>query len=142
MQQKNIEKNEVTYEKCSWITRIADDASFIHVFIMNHSMKLTMFNEFCPLKLLQVVDTRFASVVVMLKMLNLIKRCLQAMAIIDQWAFYGEDDVGKTQKVKDMILSDLWWDNVDYILEFTTPICDMLRVADTNKLCLHLVYEM
>ena len=44
---KNIEKNEVTYEKCSWITRIADDASFIHVFIMNHSMRLAMFNEFC-----------------------------------------------------------------------------------------------
>ena len=41
-----------------------------------------------------------------------------------------------------MILSDLWWDKVDYILEFTTPIYDMLRVADTDKPCLHLVYEM
>ncbi|XP_050251460.1 uncharacterized protein LOC126698341 [Quercus robur] len=26
---KNIEKNEVTYEECSWITHIVDDASFI-----------------------------------------------------------------------------------------------------------------
>ena len=34
------------------------------------------------------------------------------------------------------------WDKVDYILEFTAPIYDMLRVADTYKLCLHLVYEM
>ena len=84
MQQKNTEKNEVTYEKCSWITRIADDASFTRVFIMNHSMRLAMFNEFCTLKLLQVVDTRCASVVVMLKRLKLIKRCLQAMAISDQ----------------------------------------------------------
>ncbi|XP_065637520.1 uncharacterized protein LOC136070881 [Quercus suber] len=83
---KNTEKNEVTYEECSWITRIADDASFIRVFIMNHSMRLAMFNEFCPLKLLQVIDTKFASVVIMLKMLKLIKRCLQAMAISDQWA--------------------------------------------------------
>ena len=49
---KNIEKNEVTYEECSWITRIADDASFIRVFIMNYSMRLVMFYEFCPLKLL------------------------------------------------------------------------------------------
>ncbi|XP_023906154.1 uncharacterized protein LOC112017929 [Quercus suber] len=81
---KNFEKNEVTYEECSWVTRIADDASFIRVFIMNHSMRLAMFNEFCPLKLLQVADTRFALVVVMLKMLKLIKRCLQAMAISDQ----------------------------------------------------------
>ena len=55
---KNTKKNEITYEEYSWITRIADDASFIHVFIMNHSMRLTMFNEFYSLKLLQVADTR------------------------------------------------------------------------------------
>ena len=93
---------------------------------MNHSMRLAIFNEFCSLKLLQVADTRFASIVVMLKRLKLIKRCLQAMAISEQWASYREDDVEKGQKVKDMILSDLWWDKVDYILEFTAPIYDML----------------
>ena len=139
---KNTEKNEVTYEECSWITRIANDASFIRVFIMNHSMRQAMFNEFCPLKLLQVVDTRFASIVVMLKKLKLIKRCIQAMAISVQWASYRQDDAGKTQNVKDIILSDLWWDKVDYILEFIAPIYDMLRVTDTNKPRLHLVYEM
>ena len=109
---------------------------------MNHSMRLSMFNEFCPLKLLQVADTRFASIVVMLQRLKFIKRCLQAMIISDQWASHREDDVGKAQKVKDMILSDRWWDVVDYILEFTTLIYDMLRAADTDRPCLHLVYEM
>ena len=71
---KNTEKNEVTYKECSWITRIDDDASFIRVFIMNHSLRLAMFNEFCPLKLLQVADTRFASVVVMLKKVEVDKK--------------------------------------------------------------------
>ena len=85
---KNTKKNEATYEECSWITRIADDASFIRIFNLNHSMRLEMFNEFCPLKLLQVVDTRFASVIVMLKRLKLIKRCLQAISSSDQWASY------------------------------------------------------
>ncbi|XP_075641346.1 uncharacterized protein LOC142613046 [Castanea sativa] len=55
---------------------------------------------------------RFASVVIMLKRLKLIKRCLQAMAISEQWASYREDDVGKAQK------------------------------PNTYKPCLHLVYEM
>ena len=105
-------------------------------------MRLAIFNEFCPLKLLKVTDTRFVSVIVMLKRLKLIKRCLQAMAISEQWASYREEDVGKAQKVKDMILSDLWWDKVNYILKFTAPIYDMLRVADTDKPCLHLMYEM
>ena len=48
------------------------------------------------------------------------------MAISDQWASYREDDVGKAQKVKDLILSDHWWD-VDYIIEFIVPIYDILR---------------
>ena len=43
---KNTKKNEVTYEECSWITRIVDDASFIRVFIMNHSMRLAMLMNF------------------------------------------------------------------------------------------------
>ena len=101
-----------------------------------------MFNEFCPLKQLQVVDTRFALVIVMLKRLKLIKRCIQAMAISDQWASYREDDVGKAQKVKDLILSDHWWDVVDYIIEFTVPIHNMLQEADIDRHCFHLVYEM
>ena len=65
------------------------------------------------------------------------------MVISYQWASYREDDVGKAHKVKEMILSDRWWDTVDYILEFTAPIYDMLRIAaDIDKPCLHLVYKM
>ena len=64
------------------------------------------------------------------------------MAISEQWASNMEDDVGKAQKLKEMILSDLRWDKVDYIHEFTAPNYDMLRVTDTDKPCLHLVYEM
>ena len=78
----------------------------------------------------------------MLKKLKLIKRCLQAIAISDQWASYRENDVGKAQKVKDFILSDHWWNVVDYIIKFTTPIYDMLRETDIDRPCLLLVYEM
>ena len=48
------------------------------------------------------------------------------MAISDRWASYREDDVEKAQKVKDFILSDYWWNVIDYIIEFITPIYDML----------------
>ena len=92
--------------------------------------------------MLQVANTRFVSIFVMLKKLKLIKRCLQAIAISDQWASYRENDVGKAQKVKDFILSDHWWNVVDYIIKFTTPIYDMLRETDTDRPCLLLVYEM
>uniref|UniRef100_A0A2N9H841 DUF659 domain-containing protein n=1 Tax=Fagus sylvatica TaxID=28930 RepID=A0A2N9H841_FAGSY len=139
---KNTERNAVTYVECNWIAQIADDAFFICVFIMNHSMRLTMFNEISPLKLLAVADTRFETILVILKRMKLIKRSLQSMVISEQWTSYKEDDVGKATRVRDIILDDLWWDRVDYIILFTSPIYDMLRAADTNKPTLHLVYDM
>ncbi|CAL5330067.1 unnamed protein product [Camellia sinensis] len=139
---KNIERNEVTYEECSWITDIAGDGLMIKNFISNHSMRLAMYNEFVSLKLLSVAETRFASTIVMLKRLKLIKRGLQAMVISDKWNCYREDDVGKAKFVKEKILDDVWWDCIDYILSFTGLIYDMLRACDTDKPCLHLVYDM
>ncbi|XP_028100995.1 uncharacterized protein LOC114300304 [Camellia sinensis] len=55
------------YGEYHWITLCVDDAMFIKNFIMNHSMQLVVFNKFIPLKLLVVVDTRFASAIIMLK---------------------------------------------------------------------------
>ncbi|XP_028089093.1 uncharacterized protein LOC114289548 [Camellia sinensis] len=43
---KNIKRNEVTYEECSWISDIAGDGLMIKNFISNHSMRLAMYNEF------------------------------------------------------------------------------------------------
>ena len=47
----------------------------------------------------------------------------------------------KTSFVKEKILNDLWLDKIDYIIAFTEPIYEMLRKADTDKPCLHLVYD-
>lgn len=44
--------------------------------------------------------------------------------------------------MKEKLLNDVWWDKIDYILSFTLPIYEMLRFCDTDKPCLHLVYEM
>ncbi|KAH7691827.1 Ribonuclease H-like protein [Dioscorea alata] len=45
-------------------------------------------------------------------------------------------------KSDEIIVNDLWWDQVDYIIFFTTPIYDMLQVMDTDRPSLHLVFEM
>ncbi|KAJ7961380.1 DUF659 domain-containing protein [Quillaja saponaria] len=139
---KNTEMNEIAYVGCHWITETSQKADFVRNFIMNDSMRLAIFNEFVPLKMLAVADTRFASVIITLKRFKLIKRGLQTMVISDQWTAYKEEDVEKAATVKEIILNDVWWDKVDYIIAFTASIYDMLRVTDTNKPTLHLVYDM
>lgn len=139
---RHTEMNEETYDACCWIMTVHEDALAIKNFIMNHNMILAIFNRFSPLKLLSVAETRFASIVIMLKRFKLIRRALETMVISEEWASYREDDVGKAAFVKEKIMDDLWWDKVTYILDFTAPIYDMIRVCDTDKPTLHLVYEM
>ena len=43
---RNIDSNQYVFAKCSWISEISDSNMFIKYFIMNHSMRLAMFNEF------------------------------------------------------------------------------------------------
>ncbi|KAK8482697.1 hypothetical protein V6N11_055808 [Hibiscus sabdariffa] len=124
---KNIEGNEETYDLCHWITKVHGDVVQIKNFIMNHNMRLVIFQRFNPLKLLSVADTRFASIIVMVKIFKLIKQGLQAMVISDEWNSYREDDTGKANFVKEKLVSDDWWDKVAYIIDFTNPIYDMLR---------------
>ncbi|KAL0370583.1 UNVERIFIED_CONTAM: hypothetical protein Sangu_0376400 [Sesamum angustifolium] len=139
---KNTEQNGITYEECHWITEIAASALMIRNFIMNHSMRLAMFNEFSKLKLLVVTETHFASVIVMLKRFKLINQQLKMMVISEQWSCYRDDDVTKAINVKEKLFDESWWDSIDYILDFTEPIYEMLRATDTDKHCLHLVYDM
>ena len=139
---KNTAANELTYNECHWISDIIEDACEIKNFIINHSMRLSIFNEFVKLKMLKIVDTRFASTVMMLKRFNEIKGTFQSMVISEQWATYRDYDVEKAQFVKVKVLNDLWWDKVEYILSFTEPIYEMLRIADIDSPTLHLIYDM
>nr|GEY97974.1 putative hAT dimerization domain, ribonuclease H-like domain protein [Tanacetum cinerariifolium] len=138
----NVETNALAYEQCNWIKDVHGDALAIKNFIMNHNMRLSIFSKFTPLRLLSVVDTRFASIIMMLKRLKLIKTGLPAMVISKEWSSYREDDTVKANFVKEKIVNDEWWDKVSYILSFTRPIYEMIRACDTDKPCLHLVYEM
>jgi hypothetical protein len=129
------------WSELEFMHNVKSEAQMIKNFIMNHGMRLSMFNEFSDLKLLSIAETRFASVVCMLKRFVEVKAALQHMVISDKWSIY-KDDAPTAQVVKEKILSDVWWGNVDFILRITTPIYEMIRIADTDTPCLHLIYEM
>jgi hypothetical protein len=134
------------WQQLEFMHDVKTEAAMIKNFIMNHSMRLSMFNEFSHLKLLSIAETRFASVVCMLKRFVEVKSSLQQMVISDKWSIYKEvrDDspTPTAQIVKNLILNDVWWDKVDYVLNITSPIYEMIRMTDTDTPCLHLVYEM
>ncbi|KAH1249398.1 hypothetical protein GmHk_05G012750 [Glycine max] len=93
---------------------------FMKIFVMSHSMRLSIFNSFNSLKLLSIAPTRFVSTIVMLKIFKQLKKGLQEMVISDQWSSYKED----------------------YLQRLNFPIYDVLRRTDIEASSLHLVYEM
>ncbi|KAH1217184.1 hypothetical protein GmHk_13G037891 [Glycine max] len=104
--------------ECCWITQIVDDAMYVRNFILDHSMRLSMFNSFNTLKLLALAPTRFASTIVMLKRFKHLKKGLQEMVISEQWSSYKADDINKAKFVKETLLDDIWWDKKQVNVEF------------------------
>ncbi|XLS89483.1 hypothetical protein HN51_065491 [Arachis hypogaea] len=105
-------------------------------------MRLSIFNEFNTLKLLNVAPTRVTSTIVMLKRFRLLNQGLKEMVISEKWSSYKEDNISKAEFVTEKILSENWWQKIGYILTFTNPIYDVLRSTDTDAPTLHLVHEM
>lgn len=134
--------DDVDLTDCHWISKVVEDATFVKNFIINHTMKLSIFEEFSKLKILVIADTRFASDIVMLKRFRLIKQSLLRMVISDQWPDYRKGNIEQAHIVKTKIIDDLWWDQIEYILAFTEPIYSMLRMVDIEKSCFHLICEM
>ncbi|XP_074374238.1 uncharacterized protein LOC141714626 [Apium graveolens] len=48
----------------------------------------------------------------------------------------------KADHVKECVISDRWWDKLEYSIGFTSPIYNMIRLGDTDTPCLHLIYDM
>ena len=102
---------------------------------------LTIYKEYTHLSLLKVADTWFASSFIMLKKLREVKTALGSMVISEFWAFWRKTDHAASQKMKDRVLDDGWWDMVDLSIKIMEPIISLLRFADTDQPILAEVYE-
>ncbi|XP_074323848.1 uncharacterized protein LOC141660758 [Apium graveolens] len=115
---KNIESNREVYIECHWITEVAEKAMMIKNFILKHNMVNTMFNQISPLKLLSVAETRFASVIVMLRRFKLLKRALERLVLCEEWSTYRDYDISKAQntdKPSLHLIYDMWDEMIEKV---------------------------
>ncbi|CAL5412655.1 unnamed protein product [Camellia sinensis] len=139
-------QNSSQHPACKWIANLVTDLHNIRNFIVNHSLPNAIFKSYSNLELLRVAETRFASHIVMAKRLKEVKPALEKMVMDAGWKIYRGDGKNlvdaKAREVKQLIVNDVWWDDLDYLLSFTEPIVDMLRAADTDAPVLHCIYDM
>ncbi|XP_026425561.1 uncharacterized protein LOC113321847 [Papaver somniferum] len=77
----------------------------------------------------------------MLQRFKDVKQGLRNLVICNQWSSYKDDDPNQALFIKEKLLDDDWWNTLQYVIDFTKPIIEMLRLCDTDEPCLHLVYE-
>jgi DNA-directed RNA polymerase subunit K/omega len=104
---RNTDANQIVYDECSWINIIVSVVFVIKNFINNHSMRLHMYFQCCDLKLLSAVETRFASVIVVLKRFFQVKRGLKELVIKECWNEYQDDNVDKANFIREKILDEI-----------------------------------
>ncbi|XP_074321651.1 uncharacterized protein LOC141658651 [Silene latifolia] len=134
------------YSECMWISELANQVRDINYFILIHTISRSIFNRHSPVKLLKVAETRFASNTVMATGFSNVKEVLINTVVDADWKKFrvnGKTPVElKDREVKETLLSDAWWDKLEYLLNFTEPMVDFLRVTDKDSCVLHLVYDM
>ena len=68
------------------------------------------------------------------------KEALQSMVCSSLWNQWRQSQTKRAQVVKRLVV-DEWWDKVEYLLAFTKPIVDLLRMFDIGKPNWGEVYE-
>ncbi|XP_059639603.1 uncharacterized protein LOC132281975 [Cornus florida] len=140
-------ENSPQFAECKWIADLVSSVQNIRNFIVNHGMVLSIFNNYSELGLLRVAETRFASSIIMAKRMREVNDALEKMVMDPSWRMHlkwdGKSAIKiKAREVKISIVSDSWWADLEYLLDFTEPIVEFLRLADTDAPVLHLIYDM
>ncbi|XP_010669931.1 uncharacterized protein LOC104887046 [Beta vulgaris subsp. vulgaris] len=134
------------YIECKWVQELVSQVNDVNNFITNHGLSKAIFNRYSTVKLLKFAETRFASHIVMAARLRRLKEPLEKMVMDVDWKFFRV--TGKTpteikaRDTKDLIVSDGWWEKVDYFLSFTEPMVKFLRVGDMDSCVLAFMYDM
>ncbi|KAK9697669.1 hypothetical protein RND81_08G052600 [Saponaria officinalis] len=126
--------NSSHYDACKWISSLMSDCDEITIFVLNHSKALIIFQKYSEHMLIKVAETRFASHVIMGQRLILVKNALEKMALDPNWKMFRKTYLeSKADHVKECVISDRWWDKLEYFLSFTSPIYNMIRLADCDS---------
>jgi len=131
-----------------WIGALYKRGKKMRRFITNHSMAHFIFRNHSKLELLNIAKTRFARYYLTFRRLLKVREALASMASSDSWqdlkdrvASASERSDFQEVEVEDTVLDGHFWQQVQYILQFTKPIYSMIQFADIDQLMIGEVYE-
>ena len=133
-------------EQYQWIGDLYKKGKKMIKFITNHSNTHGLFRSHSRLELLKIARTRFGSYYLTFRRLLKVREALASMVSSPHWQVLKERatnvaDIAGFETVEEAALDGQFWTTVRQVLDFTKPIYNMIRFADTDKLVIGEVYE-
>jgi hypothetical protein len=133
-------------QQYKWIGDLYKRGKQMIKFITNHSNTHGLFRSHSRLELLKIAKTRFASYYLTFRRLLKVRESLASMVSSPHWQVLKERATNAADKqgfeqVEETALDGLFWARVRQVLQFTKPIYNMIRFADTDKPVIGEVYE-
>ncbi|GBG92627.1 hypothetical protein CBR_g56532 [Chara braunii] len=127
-----------------WVKETIIRARALVRFNKSHGAAHTLFRKVSPrVQLVEPVETRFASVFLMLTCLKGRRDALESMLHGDAWARIPWDraHVSQAQWVQQQIREGEFWQRVHYVILVMSPVHQLLRRMDRDGMMMSVVYE-
>ena len=132
--------NIVKHEECGWINDLYKRGKKLIKFVTCHTSINYFYGTYSRLQLVKVAKTIFVSYYITLRCLLKVRQALGAMVMSDAWDEMNIDREG-ANAVKETVLDSQFWSQVRYVLQFTKPIYNMIKFADSDRPIIGEVYE-
>jgi hypothetical protein len=130
----------IKHKECTWINDLYKRGKKLIKFITGHSRVDAFYGTYSKLQLLKLAKTRFGSYFLTFRRLLRVRHALGAMVMSDEWDDISTDKDGM-DAAKQTVLDSHFWTQVKYVLQFTKPIYNMIRFADSDRPVIGEVYE-
>ena len=130
----------VKHKDCRWINDLYKQGKNLIKFVIGHAGVNSFYDTYSKLQLLKLAKTRFGSYFLTFRRLFRVRQALGAMVMSDEWDALSIDREGM-DATKDTVLDSYFWSQVKYVLQFTKPIHNMIRSADSDRLVFGELYE-
>jgi len=130
----------IKHKECTWMNVLYKRGKKLIKFITGHTRVNAFYGTYSKLKLLKLAKTRFGSYFLTFRRLLRVRQALGAMVMSDEWDEISTDREGM-DAAKDTVLDSSFWTQVRYCLQFTKPIYNMIRFADSDQPVIGEVYE-
>ncbi|GBG82996.1 hypothetical protein CBR_g36525 [Chara braunii] len=139
----NLMLSDIT-TRVVWVKETIIRARALVRFIISHGAAHTLFRKVGPhVQLVEPVETRFASVFLMLTCLKGRRDALESMLHGDAWARipWDRDHVSQAKWVQKQIRDGEFWQRVHYDILVMSPVHQLLRRMDRGGMMMSVIYE-